>query len=227
VGLSKPFASLALSSLLLTSALAQPMDQLPMYGGADRSGDPQLKAADERLLADTTNHYGSREKASAAFVHNGFVYYNRDDLVAAMRRFNQAWLLDPNNPEVYWGFGAVLHDKGKNCEAMTQFQKAMSFGRYIEGMNPDAARIVTLCAVDDKTPEVERTKLLAQADTLYAEALAKDPNKGYVYSSMATAHYWKGQYPEAWAAVRLARSNGAALPEKFLALLRAKMPEPS
>lgn len=225
--LSKPTFLLALWGLLLSCALAQPIDQLPMYGGADRAGDAQLKAGDDRLIAETTKHYGTREKASAAFVSNGFAYYNRDDLVAAMRRFNQAWLLDPDNPEAYWGFGAVLHDKGKNCEAMAQFQKALSFGRYIKGMNPDAARVITLCAIGEKTSEEERSKLFVQADALYADALAKDPNKGYVYASMATAHYWRGQYSQAWAAVKLARSNGAALPEDFLALLREKMPEPS
>ena len=209
-------------------AAAQPMDQLPMYGGADRTVDSSLKAADDKLIADTTRYYGSREKASQAFVGNGFAYYNRDDLVAAMRRFNQAWLLDPNNPEAYWGFGAVLHDKGKNCEAMAQFQKALSFGRYVEGMNPDAARITTLCALDDKAlSEEARDKLFASADALYAEALAKDPKKGYVYGSMATARYWRGQYAEAWEAVQLARANGDKLPEKFLNLLRAKMAEPS
>ena len=219
----------ALALVQFTSlAAAQPMDQLPMYGGADRMADSSLKAADEKLIVDTTKYYGSREKASQAFVGNGFAYYNRDDLPNAMRRFNQAWLLDPNNPEAYWGFGAVLHDKGKNCEAMAQFQKALSFGRYVEGMNPDAARITTLCAVDDKALSDEaRNKLLASADALYAEALDKDPNKGYVYGSMATARYWRGQYAEAWEAVRLARANGGKLPEKFLNLLRAKMPEPS
>lgn len=209
-------------------AAAQPMDQIPMYGGADRTVDPSLKAADDKLIADTTKHYGNREKASQAFVGNGFAYYNRDDIVAAMRRFNQAWLLDPSNPEAYWGFGAILHDKGKNCEAMAQFQKALSFGRYVEGMNPDAARITTLCALDDKRlSEEARGKLIASADALYAEALAKDPNKGYVYGSMATARYWRGQYAEAWDAVKLARANGDKLPEKFLNLLRAKMAEPS
>jgi Tfp pilus assembly protein PilF len=212
---------------LATHASAQPMDQLPMYGGVDRTADSSLKAADEKLIADTTKHYGSREKASQAFVGNGFVYYNRDDLVVAMRRFNQAWLLDPHNPEAYWGFGAVLHDKGKNCEAMLQFQKALSFGRYIEGMNPDAARITTLCALDDKTLSAEaRDKLVATADALYEEALTKDPNKGYVHGSMATARYWRGQYAEAWEAVKLAKANGNKLPENFLKLLRAKMPEP-
>jgi Flp pilus assembly protein TadD len=219
--------SLAFALAAASTAKAQPIDQVPMYGGMDRSADPSLRAADEKLVADTTRHYGSREKGGAAFVANGFAFYGRDDLVNAMRRFNQAWLLDPNNPEVYFGFAVVLHDKGKNCDAATQFEKAASFGRYVQGMTPDAARVLVLCGVEDKAlSEEARTKLFIRSDALYAEALAREPNKGYVHASMASALYWRGKYTEAWTAVKLARANGGRLPEQFLRLLREKMAEP-
>lgn len=213
---------------LVSHAADQPIDQLPMYGGVDRAVSTSLKAADDKLIADTTKHYGSRGKASQAFVGNGFAYLGRDDLAAAMRRFNQAWILDPNNPEAYWGFGAVLHEKGQTCEAMGQFQKALSFGRFVEGMNPDAARITTLCAISDKgLSEEARASLFADADALYVEALAKDSSKGYVYASPATSRYWRGQYAESWSAVKRARDNAGQVPETFLNLLRAKMAEPA
>ncbi|WP_421954813.1 hypothetical protein [Polaromonas sp.] len=218
-------------SLCLAIALptaAQPVDQFPMYSGLDRSSDPLLRAADEKLIADTTRYYGDREKASAAFASNGFAFYGRDDLANAMRRFNQAWLLDPNNPEVYFGFAVVLHDKGKNCEAATQFEKAASFGRYVQGMAPDAARVSVLCSIEDKSlSEDAKAALLARSDALYAEALTREPNKGYVHASMASALYWRGKYADAWAAVKLARANGGRLPEQFLRLLQEKMPEPT
>lgn len=75
-----------------------------MYGGMDKTTIPVLKAVDEKFITDTTNHYGTREKASAALVNNGFEYCQRNDLANAIRRFNQAWLLDPKNPEVYVGY---------------------------------------------------------------------------------------------------------------------------
>ena len=205
-----------------------PVDQVPMYGGLDRTTDPDLRVADEKLIAQTVQHYGSREKASVAFVGNGFAYYGRDDLANAMRRFNQAWLLDPNNPEVYFGFAVVLHDKGGNCEAVKQFEKAASFGKYVRGMTPDAARVLVLCAVGDKSLSAEaRAALFARSDALYTEALAQEPDKGYVHGSLATAMYWRGKYEEAWSEVKLARANGGRFPEQFLRLLREKMPEPS
>jgi Tfp pilus assembly protein PilF len=220
-------AAVLLSVSALLPAMAQPADQLPMYGGQDRNADSTLRAADEKLIDDTTRHYGSREKASAAFVGNGFAYYGRDDLANAMRRFNQAWLLDPDNPEVYFGFAVVLHDQDKQCDASSQFDKAASFGRYIQGMAPDAARLLVLCAVENKSlTEEARTALFARSDALYAEALAKEPNKGYVHASRASALYWRENYLGSWEAVKQARANGGRLPENFLRMLSEKMAEP-
>ena len=81
-----------------------PFDQVPMDGGLDRNTNPTLRAADEKLIQDTTQHYGSREKASASFTDTAFNYYRQGNVDFAMRRFNQAWLMNPNNPEVYWEF---------------------------------------------------------------------------------------------------------------------------
>jgi Tfp pilus assembly protein PilF len=218
---------LAITAFLPLSSFSQAMDQVPMYGELDRSADASLKEADEKLIADTTKRFGSREKASAAFVGNGFALYGRDDLTAAMRRFNQAWLLDPKNPEVYFGFAVVLHDRGKNCDATKYFTMATSFGTYIQGMAPDAARVIVLCTIEDKSMSgEERSALLRRSEALYAEALNKESNRGYVHASMASALYWREKYPEAWAAVKLARASGGRLPEKFLGMLREKMAEP-
>jgi hypothetical protein len=110
---------LALSLALSTSvhAASVPIDQVPMYGGMDRAAVPALKAADEKLIADTTQHYGSRAKASAAFVDAGMNYYYHDDLAAAMRRFNQAWLLPTDLP---------LHHHAHSPSRRPSFRHAMN-----------------------------------------------------------------------------------------------------
>ena len=205
-----------------------PIDQVPMYGGIDRSAIPELKAGDEKLITDTTSQFGTREKASAAFVSNGFAYYQRDDLANAMRRFNQAWLLDQSNPEVYAGFGSVLHDQGKNCEAMQMMEKALMLNPpTFQGIYPDAARTIALCAVSDKKLTAEsRIKLFERSEFLYKKAEELEPNKAYLYGSWATAYYWRGQYSEAWAMVAKVRAAGGKPHEKFLGLLREKVPEP-
>ena len=69
-------------------------------------------------------------------------------------------------------------------------------------------------------------RLLERSESLYREAEKTEPNKAYLYDSWATAYYWRGQYPEAWAMVAKARAAGGKSTEKFLSLLRAKLAEP-
>lgn len=204
------------------------IDQIPMYGPMDRSSVPVLKAADEKLIADTTAQYGSREKASQAFINKGFNYYYNNDLENAMKRFNQAWLLDKENPEVYWGFGTVLHDKGQHCDAMPMMEKAMllNIPKNI-GFYPDAGRIITLCGAKGQSiSESKKKALFEKSEKIFIEAEAIEPKKGYLYSTWATAYYWRGDYVKAWEMVENSENNNGQLPVQFINLLESKQSRP-
>jgi tetratricopeptide (TPR) repeat protein len=209
----------------------------------DRSKVPELKAADEKFISDVTAHFGSREKAAARWVNQAYAFYHQDQLGMAMRRFNQAWLLNPDNPEIYAGFASILHEQGKPCDAMKMMEKALALNPpTFQGIYPDAGRIVTLCAISDKTLSPSaKGELIARSEALYEKAEKIEPDKRYIYSSWATAYYWRGQYSDAWRMVAKARAQGigngavVGLPsgavdkpsEHFLNMLRAKMPEPA
>jgi len=125
-----------------------------MCGGIDRSTFPELKAGDEKFISDVTAQFGSRERASALWVNYGFKLLKQNNYGMATRRFDQAWLLDPTNAEVYWGFSTVLHDRdrGEECEAMRMMDKTLTLNpATYQGIYPDAGQIVTLCAIRDKT----------------------------------------------------------------------------
>jgi tetratricopeptide (TPR) repeat protein len=199
-----------------------------MYGGMDRSKDPELKAADDKFVSAVTEHYGSRKKASQVWVEQGFRFYQQDKLGMAMRRFNQAWLLDLENPEAFAGFSAVLHDQEKYCDAMRMMEKALALNPpTFQGIFPDAGRIFTLCAVNDKTLSDEaRGDLLARSEALFKKAEEIEPNKRYVYGIWATAYFWQGKYEDSWAMIAKERAAGGKSSERFLGMLRGKMPEP-
>lgn len=227
---------LALLAFVMTSCATQglsgggtPIDQVPMYGGMDRSAFPDLKAADEKLISDTTQYYGSREAASSEFAQNGRAYYFQDDLTNAMRRFNQAWLLNHKNAEAFAGFGTVRSKQGKYCEAMKLMDQALNLNPpYSQGIYPDAARIITLCAVKDKTLSSEtKNELLERSEEIYKKAEAIESNKLFFYSSWAAAYYWRGQYEQSWSMVAKVRKAGGTDNEQFLRMLREKMPEPA
>lgn len=90
---------------------------LPMYGGPDQVKTPYQLEADEKFIQSATREGQTREKASQAVAAGGWQFFNKGDLSTAMKRFNQAWLLDPNNPEAYKGFAAILRKEGKMDEA--------------------------------------------------------------------------------------------------------------
>jgi Tfp pilus assembly protein PilF len=221
--------ALMLAGCLATSAENQRtrIDEVPMYGGMDRCQVPELKAGDDKFIADVSRHYGSREKASGAWVEQGFKYYQQDNLGMAMRRFNQAWLLNPNNPEVYTGFASVLFDQGKFCEATSMVEKGLSVGRFQDGYLPDAGLVFVGCAMQGAGPD-RKISLISRSEELFAQASASSNTpKDYTLKNWARAKYAQQDYRGAWAKVsELRRTTGKDASPEFLRALSAHMPEP-
>ena len=226
-----PGLPLACASALVSVAFAQrpvPIDQVPMYGGLDRSAVPALKEGDQRFITEASTQFGSREKASEAWVSRGFTLHQRDELADAMRRFNQAWLLDPKNPNVFHGFSAVLYDKGDNCGAMLMSERAIALGLASPDFLADAALLLSLCSIDQKRPsDLDKSDLLRRSDELFNTASGKAAKDAYVFDKWWQALYWRGEYREAWSKVFAMRSAGRQPQEAFLRELRKKLPEPT
>lgn len=107
---------------------------LPEYGNREKS--KEQKDADEKFIEATVKQLGSRQKASEHMIGVGFEYLYRQDLRIAMYRFNQAWLLNPQNENVYWGFGAIYFMFNDFEMAMEQYNKGLL-------INPKSANLLT------------------------------------------------------------------------------------
>lgn len=202
-------------------------EQLPMYGGQDRQSVPDLKAIDDALIQAATAEYGSRPVASERFAAQGFRYYFRDDLVNSMKLFNQGWVLDPKNPNVYWGFASVLNDKQDFCQARSMMERALEFGLVRPEGLADAGRVNMVCAMFDKSLAREtKAAYIQRSNELYLQAQKAAPESAHVYGSWATASYWIGDYSTAWRHVKKQRALGGKPSERFIKLLAEKMAEP-
>ena len=198
-------------------------DQIPMYGNVKK---PQfLGSGRERFIRETTAAFGSREAASEAFARRAWQLYERDDLAAAMRRFNEAWLLNPHSPQPYWGFGAILHDQGEVHEALTMLSRASDLDPSNPRLMADLARVVAQEATYAQTT-AERERYFTKACELFERASVLDPKNGHSYGLWASALYDQGRYAESWEKVHKAQELAAVIPDKFLRILREKMPEP-
>lgn len=207
-----------------------PIDQVPMYGGMDRQSVPELKKGDEEFIEKVSSAFGGRENAAKKWVVQAFAFYNHDELDMAMRRFNQAWLLNPKNPEVYWGFGAVLHDRGLAFGAYDMEMRAYELGFRDASFLADLGRVSALrtaAAKDARELSAEqRTAFITESESYYEEAIKSGEKLGYIYDSWSSAKYWVGDFAGAWEKVKIARTHGAASNNRFLSMLSQKMPEP-
>ncbi len=207
---------------------SSPIDQVPMYGGMDRSAYPALRSADETFIQGVTREFGSREAASHNYATYAFELYRKDDLNRAMQRFNQAWLLNPNNPQVFWGFASVLHDRGDYCQSIGLMEKALELGISPDkGFLADAGLIASRCALTNQTlSPAEQKQLFEKSERLFQRSEREDQNKAYVYGTWSRAYRDQKKYAEAWQMVAKQRSVGGKPDERFLSLLRSESPEP-
>lgn len=204
-------------------------DEAPMYAGGNRSEVAALRAGDEQEAAQAMTAFGSAGAASQARVEQGYRLFREQQPGLAMRRFNQAWLLNPDNPEVYAGFALILENQRKVCQAMSMMDRAISLNPpAFRGIHADAGRIAARCAAEDKTlPPEARIAATTRSDEWYRKGEAVEPDKGYLYASWATAYYWRGQYGEAWTMVHKSLAAGGSPDAAFVRMLRARMPEPA
>lgn len=106
---------------------------LPKYGHTPKT-DAQ-KEADKQFIEEAIKVDTTRRKASDHMIRLGFRYLY-SDIKTSMYRFNQAYLLDSTNTDIYWGYGAVYMTLGEYDKAGKQ---------YLEGLeiNPQNTHLLT------------------------------------------------------------------------------------
>jgi len=102
---------------------AYPINERPMYGLVEKTAEQ--KRADEEYIRMMTADGRSREEAADVAAKNAWNVFYSGDKVMAMRRLNQAWLLDPDNPLALWGFAVISIDRGDWDAALRYYRMAM------------------------------------------------------------------------------------------------------
>lgn len=220
---------------MLTTALAaetsDSTDKLPMFGQPKLARTPSQKQADEAFIRDNTLRYKSRQAASNAFAAQGWTAVRAKQLDAAMLRFNHAWLLNPKNYSAFWGFGAILSERGRLLEAIEHLETAREL---IDDPTQRPALLADLGNVHSEyaarlgaDKQLERAHHFVMANSRFTESLENDPRFASGWREWAISLYDQERYSEAWVKAKRARDLKAEpFPPEFLKKLSAKMPEP-
>lgn len=174
-----------------------------MYG--EREKTAEMKSADAAFVASIEKQGLSRQEGAKQVIQSGWSYWAKRDLVTAMSRFNQAWLLDPENGNAYHGFALVTSVRsGSPSEVERLFLLAISKSRVDPVVFVDYGRFLWT------QKQLERS--LVQLN----KALQLSSTAHNARSNISFVHYLKGDFGNACTWARDAQKNGDELERGFL-----------
>lgn len=209
-------------SAMFSSAIAQDIGLQPKYGAVPKT-EAQL-AADSRFLARVDEHYkGDRKKAAGDLALRGWDAFRKGQPQDAMRRFNQAWLLDSTNGHALWGMAAVQAGLGRIEDSVKLFGEAEGLVAGDVDFAADHARTLGFAGA-----QANSEALLRDAFTRFARVHDRAPQHTLNLQNWAITLFHVGRYEEAWKKVKLAEATPgrSELDPRFLADLQARMPRP-
>ena len=118
-------AILLICSAILGAAVAVAADrEIPMWEGIEKT--TAQKAADRAFVQKIVEAFnGDTEKAARNAVLRGWKAIEKGDPEKALRRFNQAWLVNPKLGDIYWGFAIAIGMRGDDLQLIEKwFKKA-------------------------------------------------------------------------------------------------------
>ncbi|MCX5734573.1 MAG: tetratricopeptide repeat protein [candidate division NC10 bacterium] len=206
------------------AARPQSSNVLPKYGSQPK--DEAQQAADREFIAAVDEQYkGNRKSASKEIAERGWQFLRQGKTDDAMRRFNQAWLLDGSNGQALWGMAVIQGNRpGGRPEALKLFAEAEEFVSSDLDFYADYG--LTLGIFGAQTRD---ESLVKKAFVHFARVYEKAPQHTLNLQGWAMTLFLVGDYAEAWRKIGLAEATtrGGELDPKFIAALQSKMPRPS
>jgi Tfp pilus assembly protein PilF len=166
---------------------AAPANEQPFFGFIDKAAE--LRATDDRFVSEVVQAAGSREKAFDATIQRGWMLIAKNNFVDAAKRFNQAWLLSPEQSAVYHGF-AIISIARFNDAAYAEelFRTAQARPAPLKALNADYGRFLLIA----KRP--------ADARAVLEKAVVDTPDFADAWSNLGFARLQGGDAKSACAA---------------------------
>ena len=147
-------------------------------------------------------------------VELGWSYFKKGDMDTALKRFNQALILDPDFAPGYFGIAYVYSVQNKLDLAIKNYQKSIEK----DPTHSDSYSNLGLAFLYSNKP--------AEALPMLKKAVEIDPKNGDAQVNIALYYFGVGDYSAAWKHIHLAQENNATVKPEFLRDLKSKMPEP-
>jgi Tfp pilus assembly protein PilF len=189
-----------------------PVNEQPFYGFAEKSA--ALREADEQFLKGIVMLTGSRQNAFKQTTMRGWKALSAGNFPEAALRFNEAYLLLPEQSEVYHGLAALAQARFNDVEfAEELFKIALRQPNPSKLVNADYGRLLMIA----KRPR--------DAQPVLEQAVLDAPDFADAWSNLALARLQNGDGASACAAVEQAAARRPSKRVKAdLALVKSSAP---
>jgi Tfp pilus assembly protein PilF len=164
-----------------------PINQQPFFGFVVKN--PAQQAADESFVKALIQAVGTREKAFDETSKRGWRAISSGNVAEAAERFNQAFLLAPEQSGVYHGFAAVAQIRFNDFDFADElFKIALKQPNPLKALNADYGRVLLIA----KRPR--------EAQPVLEQAVKDTPDFGDAWTNLAWARLQNGDRVAACAA---------------------------
>jgi len=171
-----------------------PVNEQPFFGFAAKS--PEEKAADEKFVDAIVGATGSREKAFDETTLRGWRAINTGKIKEAAVRFNQAFLISPEQSRVYHGFAVIAQARFNDLDAADElFRIALDRPNPVKALKADYGRFLLVA----KRPR--------DAQSVLEQAVKEAPDFGDAWTNLAWARFQNGDAAAACAAAEEAAKH--------------------
>lgn len=182
---------------------ALPASEVPMYGDVNRAA--KLNEKDAAFIASLEKSGKKRQDVAKEVLAAAWAHFRKTEYAQAIRRFNQAWLLDPENGDCYHGFALITLVRDKlPAEADGFFRTAISKPGVNVNAYVDYGRLLWM------------GERLEESLAMLNKALAISPKAHNARGNIALVYYKNKDYAKACEYGRAAQKNGDDLQPGFL-----------
>jgi tetratricopeptide (TPR) repeat protein len=183
-----------------------PRNELPMYGEG-RLPDA-LENANRKLVHEAYKTGHSLTASSNLAMDRGWEALSEGDTSTAIRRFNQAWLLDRRNGAAYWGFGVILHQRDGDAAG------ALKMLRRAQRLQPDDPHLMV-----DYGRVLEESGDASAATIIFLDAVSLEPDTPYAYVGLVRSYLKENDLQNALLFALEGKDRGDPISDELIAAL--------
>jgi Tfp pilus assembly protein PilF len=156
-----------------------PVNEQPFFGFTAKT--PEQKAEDDKFVAAIIRETGSREKAFEEITKRAWIAIQAGKVREAAVRFNQAYLVTPDQSTIYHGFAVIAQARFNDFEAADElFKIALKQPNPVKALKADYGRLLLIA----KRPR--------DAQEVLDQAVKETPDFSDAWTNLAWARFQNG-----------------------------------